>query len=751
MEILNIKKGQMIAKRKSKVKEWYLIQEGTVIQKLGFAETALKKNAIVGILETDWFICDYVAGEDLTLAVIPCKNADDLKRILAANERYRSIFLHTAIEQRHKMFALYADLQVRVQQFHVFAQTMYHDYQAFCEQMQLDEQPFQQIDYLKMLEMQHKLEPWEINNSVSLVTKFLKDYLHLMERDESMSVGVIMEASAQMHRAVQGIEEMVKYLNYHKDILFAETENDLCYLYFDLAVRAAKRQLDITAIKKGIAYLVGFIRKFKLYDQNLVEQRVQKLETYDFGNVQSVEVAQGMDVVSEDCLKHILEYALVSKEEMDDICKKVETYRNLPDMMSTDTGAYQLRKQLAVIFYDVYFKVFMQAVKNESTMTPIIEMFLNFGFMDVQMAGEENAKDLYNLTGRLRQFQSEHVYTIFEWLKNIYNGKKEPSKNEFDLDYPAYLLEQRKSGDLTEAQVKALQSDQKAKVRFEIQNMFASANRITCGKVTTFCPILNEYDLINSIEKMAVTVDRLEAALNQIRMVDFSAFYREVNFTSPGLEIMTHEKIMLEVLPDMILMPNAGTRSMMWQETADKRRDTPARFLFPIFTAADVEGMMVEAVGRFRWEMCRKIQGVRWNDVREKSLTSEYCDYIQFYRKNHDLSVDAKEKLKTAIVRAKNNYREVFVKDYENWVKYECNGSFRLNKVAREILIQYCPFTKKIRDSLKSNPVFQNAFAKIERENGKKRQRINALYDKYQKAGGEITPLMKDNLMFYEM
>ncbi len=751
MEVLKIKKGQAIAKRKEKVKQWYLVSEGSVIQKLSFAEISLGKNTIVGILESDWFICDYIAGEDSVLLVIPCKNADDLKKLLAANERYRSIFLRTAIEQRHRMFALYSDLSMRTRQFHAFVQTVYNDYKSMCSSLGLDEQAFPQMNYFNMIEMEHKAQPWEILNSVSLVKNYLKDYIQLMGRDDSLSVGVIMEASAQMHRAMLGVREMVKYLTYHKDILLAETGGDMFSLYFDLAIRAGRRQLDIAPMKKQLSILTGFLQKMKIYDAQLIESRVKQYEEYDFARTGATSITTGMDVVSEDCLGHILEFSGLPQEDINAFKSTVEQFKALPDMLSTDSDAYKLRKQIAAAFYDVYFGVFMQAVENEEEVSPIIEMFLNFGFMDVQIAGEEYTKALYDLTGRLRQFQSEHIYTIFNWLKSIYKGEKEPSKNEFDLDYFGALLEQRKNGDLTEDQVKKMQHDQKEKVRFEIKNMFTSANRITSGRITTFCPILCEADLINSIDKLAVTAEKLEDALNKTRMVDYSVFYREVQFPSPGLDILNHEQIMLEVLPDIILMPNAGARSMMWQETADKRRDTPARFLFPIFTAADLDDMMMEAIGRFRWEMCRKIQGVRWNDIREKSLTSEYCDYLQFYRKNQNLSVDAKDKLKIALTRAKNNYREVFAKDYENWIKYESKGSFRLNKVARDILIQYCPFTAEIREELKSNPVYQNAFAKLERDNVKKAQRLSALYDKYQKAGGEITVQMQDNLAFYQM
>ena len=748
---MKIQKGKRIAKRKDIVKEWYLIQSGSVIQKLGLAEVTLGPNAIIGILERDWFICDYIAGEDTAIAAIPCGNADDLKNILAANERYRIVFLRTAIEQRHRIFVLYSQIYKRMSQFHAFVQTVYNDYKSFCGNYQLDEQPFPQMDYFNRLEMKHKAEAWEVNNSTSLIKNVLKDYIQMMVRDDSLCVGVIMEASAQMHRAMLGIGEMVTYLSDRKEILLAESENDIFHLYFDLAIRAGKRHLDIAPVRQELTFLSEFIRKIQIYEPALIRTRIKQYEEYDFENVASAQLSKKVDVLTEDCLKHILEFAQTEPDESAAFLAQVESYRSLPDMTSTDAAAYKIRKQIAPLFYNIYFKVFMQAVEDEDAASPIIEMFLNFGFMDTKLAGCIRDRALYDLTGRLRQFKSERVYTIFTWLKSIYFGRNEPSKNEFELDYPAYLLEQKKNGDLNEEQVKKMQNDQKEKVRFEIQNMFNSANRITYGKITTFCPILCEFDLINTIDKMAVTVERLEDELNKIRKIDFSAFYREVNFTNAANDILSHELLMSEVLPDIILMPNAGTRAMMWQETADKRRDTRARFLFPIFTAANLEEMMIETVGRYRWEMCRKIQGVRWNDIREKSLTSEYCDYLQFYRKNRDLSADAKDKLKTAIQRAKNNYREVFVKDYQSWINYESKGSFRLNKVAREILIVYCPFAKDIRAALKVNPMYQLSIPKFERDNAKKAQRLTALYEKYQKAGGEITEELQQNLLYCQL
>ena len=78
MNVLKVKKGETLARKQDKVMEWYLIQEGSVIRQFAFAEIIMHRNAIVGILENEWFACDYVANEDTTLIVIPCKNAQDL-------------------------------------------------------------------------------------------------------------------------------------------------------------------------------------------------------------------------------------------------------------------------------------------------------------------------------------------------------------------------------------------------------------------------------------------------------------------------------------------------------------------------------------------------------------------------------------------------------------------------------------------------------------------------------------------------
>ena len=746
MNVLKVNAGEAVVKRQDKVMEWYLIQEGSVVRQYAFAESVMGRNSIIGIMESEWFSCDYVAKEDCTLIVIPCKNALDLHVILREHENFRPIFLKTALEQRHQQLCLYATLHRKVNLLHSAAESLYNEYKGMCQNLLLKEQSFLRMEHFEALQMQHKVENWEIANSNSLIKSYLREYMQLMIKDDGMCVGAIMEASAQMRRVTLGIGEMVRYLMSNRDILCGDSENDIFHLFFDMAVQLSKKKQDISEARKFLLQIADVMEELGIYAPKQIKDCRSICENYNFDQ----ELQGRIDVAREDCVTHILSYAGYDKAAITQFKETLEQYRSLPDMQSTDNGARKLRKAITTVFYDVYEKAFFRSMTEPGKPSPILLMFFNFGFMDVELLGEDNVNALYNLTDSLEFFHSDYIYTLYEWLRCIFLGKKEPSRNEFDQDYYGYLSDLRRQGEITEEQQEAYKHDYTRKVQFEIANMFQVGNRVTYGRVTTFCPVIGEEDLIYAVEKMALTAERIEDAINKVRQLDYSVLYREVLFSDSDRGI-SKEWLMKEVMPDVILMPNAGTKALMWQETSGVRSDTPARFMYPILTSMDVDEQTVEIMGRFRWEICRRIQGVYWNDIRENSRTSEYYDYVQCDRKNSDLSADAKEKLKTALGRARNNYREVFVKDYQNWLKFESQGSFRLNKVSRDIFLRYCPFSREVRQALASNPLYQNAFMKLDAENRKKAQRLTALYSKYEAAGGTITADMKENLKFYQM
>ena len=248
-----------------------------------------------------------------------------------------------------------------------------------------------------------------------------------MEKDDSLTVGAIMEAAAQIRRFTLGIGEMEAYLSYNKDILIGESENDLFKLFFDLSIKTYAKKYDIEPVTKEITLIAKVAEKLNIYNARMLARRFNEFKNYDYdgtsGSANGETLRKEIDITTTDCLNHILEYAGYKDDDSEKICKLVEEYQNMPDMTSTSNEAYALRKKLTAVYYDIYYKVFIRAVKDESTLTPILEMFLNFGFMDLSFVGEEHAKALYELTAHLDICSSDHIYTIYEWLKCIYRGE----------------------------------------------------------------------------------------------------------------------------------------------------------------------------------------------------------------------------------------------------------------------------------------------------------------------------------------
>jgi hypothetical protein len=156
-------------------------------------------------------------------------------------------------------------------------------------------------------------------------------------------------------------------------------------------------------------------------------------------------------------------------------------------------------------------------------------------------------------------------------------------------------------------------------------------------------------------------------------------------------------------------------------------------------------------LGQFRWELVRTIQGTSWNDFHVKSLTSEYADYIQFYRKNRDLSDERKEKLKIQISKCRNNLREIFAEDYDVWVRSESAGAMRLTKPVREIMAMYCPFSKAIRAKLASQPAFADVMKRYSLYQMEKMKEVAFVIREYDKQNKELPEIVAKTKQFYDM
>lgn len=760
METVKISKGKKFLKRGERVKGLYVILQGSVRAVSKNDEFDMEAGSIVGLMEsgTGIYLCDYIASADCICYAYPYKVTDDYKQIFENEEKYISVFTMAAMRQTSILLRRYTAFYRKAQNYYNFLMRANEEYKSFCNNYEMAEQSFERLNLEMPVQLNDKIENWTIEYYEKLSTLSLKAIDQFLMRDYSLGIGEILNAACWMQKALSQIEDIKQYLQFQKELLLSNTEEDVFQLYFDLAKKAAPTGVDLQPLFQKITEIMEYIKNSNMYSKMLMDNRFSSYNSYDFRQAEAAfgrmkeweeEPAWEQEEERENYLTQILAYSRYDEGKGRVFRAQLEEYRNLPDILSTTDEVRKLRRQMTQAFYEIYELAFWRSVE-ERRMPSAVKMFLNFGFMDEQLAGEDNASSLHDLVDELQRCKAKNVFTMYEWLLSILKGENEPCRNEFDLDYMGYLNELKKTGKIAADEQKRMLEDQREKVQYEMRNMFVSTNRATYGKISTFCPVLCEHDIINSVENMLVTAEKVNQALDYIRQIDFSLFYREIAFSDPERDI-NREMIQAEVLPNVILMPNAGSKAMMWQETAGIKKDTPARFIFPIMTVADVTEMMVEVSGRFRWEMCRKIQGVRWNDITEASLTSEYNDYIQYYRKNNDLSPEAKEKVKNALYKAKNNFREVFVKDYQNWIKYESRGSFRLNRVSRDIIFRYCPFSKEIRKQLIANPMYRDIFEKYEILKGRKVRHVELWYDRYQKKGGEITPELQINRDFYNL
>ena len=444
-------------------------------------------------------------------------------------------------------------------------------------------------------------------------------------------------------------------------------------------------------------------------------EAIKSLRTNMVSNENLTENSTEPDIREElyESLDTILDFADIAGSERRLFRININKLNSLSDKNAIDDETMALKREITAEFYQIYSEVFFKSLKKE--ITPAVRMFLYFGYIDENLAGREYTKLLYKLSEELKDNVPEDtgVYTFYDWLLAIYRGDKKPCRNEFDVDFSDYVRELKNTKKITPAEADRMLEDGEAKVCYELDNIFKTANKITFGRVSTFCPVFCEENILKDLKECVVKSGSVRRKLNAVKNVDYSAFYRETLALGDG-DIMSREHIHVEKLPDFILMPNAGVRGIMWQEIEGKVRTTPSRMFISILHMEDLQNTIIRMTGEFRWELCKRVQGVRWNDVTDPSLTSLYCDYVQFYRKNNLLSPEMKEKVKLSLQRCRNSFKEMFVQDYITYILYEGNGSPRLNKVARQILFEFCPPDAKGIERLSKNPTYMELIKQMQ-------------------------------------
>lgn len=753
-----LEKGKQIYKDGQTITALHLITKGKVQVEYPGGSYLLGKGDVIGICEicSEVHFLGYTTLEETGVLTYSINNMDVLDNLLQKQPDVARLFLLSLFRQIYTLLEQSAISEMKCVNLYQTLTEDYQKYNTLCGRYRVSPRTLEGVDDISAYLGEESPDLWLNTYYMGLQHLYSAELSKYLLQEAGMSLGMLRKGSLDFRKTFAVLEEQHRYRLQVADFYFNKSGDDLFDFYTSLYYRIGSSGEDAEVLSQHISKM---IRTFETDSSLTPEEFSARVKSFQNNaahfdapaKTESHEPdAAGKTILSElaGSMNTIFEFAGYDLEMSASFRQHVNAYKALEDKNATDDSANSLRRKLTKDFYTLYPILFERSVSAPSVPVPV-KMFLYFGYIDEELAGTENCMILYSLACSMQDNSKLGVYTFYDWLAAIYRGEKSPSRNEFDEDYTDYIHKQRAGGNITAAEAKSLETNPMSRVNYELRNMFPSVNKITYGRVTTFCPLFAADNVLKDLNACYVDVAKISKALETVRSIDYSAFYRE-SLDYENIDVMGKETIHLEYLPDVILMPNVGIRGVMWQEIEGKKRNTPGRMLFSIFHMEDINTTIVRLTGEFRWEMCKRIQGSRWNDVSEPSLTSEYFDYIQFYRKNRDLTTDAKERIKTSLQKAKNSFKEMFVRDYIIWVLFEGNGSPRLNKVARKILFTYCPFPAALNTELAQNPLFSEMLDHKRIVTGQKLHRIDVFMQKLRNAGTPVPDTLEAERAFIE-
>ena len=734
----------------------------------------------------------YRASEDLNLYVFSAHSMEQVKVLISSQKDYAACIITSICNLIEFSYAALTKLERLIRTLHVLTDNLIVFYWALKEEYGFSCTPgdkyvregldnlqkmrdknfpipsvfnasFFERDYAEIYETEYKTQG-EINTSKIEYYKHLSNLsMELRKNYFAEDYFIVSYQCKDATKCLNDIQTNLKDTFIEAGELFKRLYSEDGECIFSEYVKAAndlkKNNQNASMMIDVIDYIVTQIKSIvSTYENEYghacdvdMDYLKNALDHVKMGADSTLEVKQGEENIPEelrDSALKILGYSGLPKERADLFWSNLEAFRKLKDKLSSDNEVRNIRNAVTGVFFEIYDAVFKK-VTVENNKTRIYHMFLNYAYMDERLLSAENTLALYKLSGKQAATGQVPVYNIKEWLGKIAEKEREPSINEFGQDYYDIFREAKRRKEIADRDMIELENDIFGKIKFEIDNMFRINQRVSHGQVSVYFPILHNEMITKDLTKAIVTPEMISAGIKRILEVDYAAFHREISYrnTDIGLE---KEFIMKSVLPDIILMPTFGSRATMWQEIAGRNRSAPGRFIFPAFTGENLEDLLLKIVGNFRWELCRTMMGVSWNDVSQKSLTSEYTDYIQFYKKNRDLTEEAREKIRAQTQKYRNMMREIFTSDYETWINYESKGNVRLNKVVRGIFYRHCPFSRPIREYLEKQPMYSEIATQFRNLRAKEAKELENHYNKLVKSGLPLDEECALNLKFYK-
>ncbi|HEX3021927.1 MAG TPA: hypothetical protein VHP81_06000, partial [Lachnospiraceae bacterium] len=451
-----ISKGTEIFSENESIANVCLVLKGRVlIQNYGF-KTIVGSGSFIGItdLYLGRFVNSYTAFDDVTLFAFDATKPADIEPILLGNKDYSGLLVAVLARTVVEAEKIYTELDTSVRNIYEYLSKTYDEFKAISTKVGY------RINTIEALE---SLEPFP---SEQLNHKQLSYYLGLakvpldvqkpffsygttiaMRHIEEMASILATYSLESIERSSYIAQLLENIIDDSKDCLF----NQMLHMAIEVH-KLGKNNIELDSMVDKLIDTINSVEKLitsktsrsihvnrermeRLYTNLLTGEDMADEQQSESSNDGSAEIDGDKAILElKDSLKKILEFSGLPQEDSNEFMNYIAEFKKMPDKFDTADESRLIRRNIMKMFYPLYQTIFMKAYREKTT-DKVIDLFLRYGFVDETLLTRKQLTDLYYLPEQLDNSIPCKVYSIKDWLIEIYEGRKEPSKSEFDLDF----------------------------------------------------------------------------------------------------------------------------------------------------------------------------------------------------------------------------------------------------------------------------------------------------------------------------
>lgn len=627
------------------------------------------------------------------------------------------------------------------------------DHNLFLGNIQNSLNLFEEID---KIDIEHIIDNQQFLFIKRLLRKKDDLLINIFNRDEPTNYYFFQFLGKTLEALIKKNEEMVGIINKLIIILFSDSgwineiikkynkKDKQLYLYIHYMGKFCWR------CRRDIIQLFGK----DLKTEYPVYSLLKNFEFLDTGDEVQEEKKETPKIVVQDgilskynnLLLKILSFAEVDSDFRKKFISLLNTFKSNKKKFENEPKLNSVKLKLSEMYWELYELCFLKIIDTDLKGF-IPGIMLHFGLLDETLVAKEHLAYLDKAYAKnLFVDEPVPVMTLPYFLEKIYKMEINPSLTEMGESFTDVLKKQVKMTKKEMENAYLFQDIVEDRVRFELKKVVSRIFKLVFGSIKTAFPILCSEALLGKIDRLFLEPEEFSGIVNKFRERDFSLFYRDIVLHHKfGSDIVSKE-----VVPNFVLYPFSGSRIMMWQELDGPKRNTRGRTFLPLFFNENLNDAILTALAHFRWELQKLMAGAKWMDPVDGGFIGAYYDYINFYKKNPNLTPKAKELLNDFIKRTRSD-KERFTKDYIMWMNFEFEGRIKLNNVARDIFYRYCPFTKEVREDLAKKPLYTNLDTKYQNRIRKNILKLESRIRKFEKSEHSLPQELSDFMKFLKM